>query len=135
MKEFKFLITRKKFNKTKFLQRAQRFIRPDEGNEAFCFLSSGHGRKEKKGHKRTEQKDGHWIISCRRTYCICKCHCSVTTRRLVTFTIVYVGTYTILEKFSDIHTIKDHMLARVKFGKIAANTKLVNTQIEEICRN
>jgi len=50
------------------------------------------------------------------------------------FAIVYVGTYTILEKFSDIRTIKDHMLTRVTFGKIAANTKLVNIQIEEICR-
>lgn len=77
--------------------------------------------------------DGHWIISCRRTYCICKCHCSVTTQRLATFAIVHVSTYTILEKFPDIRTIKAQMLAGVTFWKTVANTKLASTHIEEVC--
>lgn len=95
----------------------------------FCFLSAATEGKKEKGARGTERKDGHWIISCRRTYCICKCHCSVTTR-LATFAIVHVGTYTILEKFPEIRTIKAQMLAGVTFWKTAANTKLASTHIE-----
>ncbi|RLU14758.1 hypothetical protein DMN91_012645 [Ooceraea biroi] len=54
--------------------------RPDKGNEVFLLFPLGNPEGEKKGERATrggtERKDGHWIISCRRAYCICKCHCS-----------------------------------------------------------
>lgn len=90
----------KKKKKSKYLRRVWRlyknhedFIKPDEDNEVFLLFPPGDHEEEgkKKGHEGPERKDGHWIISCRGAYRICKCHCGVTTRRLVTFAIVYAG--------------------------------------------
>lgn len=92
-------------------------MRPDEGNEVFLLSPPGdHERgKERKG---PERKDGHWIISCRGTYGICKCHCGVTTGRLITFAIVHV------HYPRKVRAAKAHL--EREFGKFAA--KLANAR-------